>query len=118
MESSQAADLPVYRNSLDVTSAASVDYTVEPNTASSDLDYTPVHGTLLFAAGEAKGATFTYTAPLDGSSQAAVAEPTNGGFRDNRSAGSIVKAPKRALQCRWDAVTRPVAPTRPISWPR
>lgn len=31
---------------------------------------------LLFAAGEAKGATFTYTAPLDGSTQAAVAEPT------------------------------------------
>src|SRR5204863_282572 len=31
---------------------------------------------LLFAAGEAKGATFTYTAPLDGSSQASVAEPT------------------------------------------
>ena len=31
---------------------------------------------VLFAAGEAKGATFTYTAPLDGSTQASVAEPT------------------------------------------
>jgi iron complex outermembrane receptor protein len=31
---------------------------------------------LLFAAGEAEGATFTYTAPLDASTQAAVAEPT------------------------------------------
>jgi outer membrane receptor protein involved in Fe transport len=31
---------------------------------------------LLFANGEAKGATFTYTAPLDGSSAAAVTEPT------------------------------------------
>jgi outer membrane receptor protein involved in Fe transport len=31
---------------------------------------------LLFANGEAKGATFTYTAPLDGSTAAAVAEPT------------------------------------------
>ena len=31
---------------------------------------------LLFANGEAHGATFTYTAPLDGSTAAAVAEPT------------------------------------------
>src|SRR5207249_1565400 len=31
---------------------------------------------LLFANGEAKGATFTYTAPLDGSTATAVAEPT------------------------------------------
>ena len=31
---------------------------------------------VLFAAGKGKGATFTYTAPLDGSSQAAVAEPS------------------------------------------
>ncbi len=30
----------------------------------------------LFASGEARGATFTYTAPLDGSSQASVAEPS------------------------------------------
>ena len=30
----------------------------------------------LFANGEAKGATFSYTAPLDGSAAAAVAEPT------------------------------------------
>jgi iron complex outermembrane receptor protein len=30
----------------------------------------------LFASGEAKGATFSYTAPLDGSTLAAVAEPT------------------------------------------
>src|SRR5215831_9117777 len=42
---------------------------------------------------------------------------TNGGPRDNRSAGSIVKAPKRALQWRCGPVTRPVAPTFPISWP-
>lgn len=52
IESDSAAVLPVYRNSTDTTSAASVDYTVEPNTASPDLDYTPVGGTLLFAAGE------------------------------------------------------------------
>ncbi len=31
---------------------------------------------LLFGTGEAKGATFTYTAPLDGSTQAAVPEPS------------------------------------------
>ena len=31
----------------------------------------------LFAGGEARGATFTYTAPLDGSSQANVAEPSD-----------------------------------------
>ena len=31
---------------------------------------------LLFAAGEGKGATFTYTAPLDGSTQPVVSEPT------------------------------------------
>src|SRR6185436_9862072 len=32
---------------------------------------------VLFANGEAKGATFSYTAPLDGSSEPAVSEPTN-----------------------------------------
>jgi iron complex outermembrane receptor protein len=32
---------------------------------------------LLFANGEAKGATFTYTAPLDGSTEPAVTEPSN-----------------------------------------
>ena len=32
---------------------------------------------ILFAGGEAEGATFTYTAPLSGSSQASVAEPSN-----------------------------------------
>lgn len=36
-----------------------------------------IGGDALFAGGEARGATFTYTAPLSGSSPMSVAEPTN-----------------------------------------
>ena len=36
-----------------------------------------VGGDALIAGGEARGATFTYTAPLNGASQASVSEPTN-----------------------------------------
>jgi iron complex outermembrane receptor protein len=56
---------------------------------------------VLFAGGEAKGATFTYTAPLDGSTQAAVAEPSaldKDAEDERRSLGAYGSAEWRALE--------------------
>ncbi len=50
-ESGGEVALTIYRNG-DATSAASVDFSTVPDTASPDQDYTPVRGTVLFAAQE------------------------------------------------------------------
>src|SRR6185436_2887638 len=57
METSPEVGLLVRRGS-DATNEAHVDYSVESNTASPELDYTPVRGTLLFAAGETSKTIF------------------------------------------------------------
>lgn len=90
LEASPEVSLGVYRGS-NSTNAVRVDYVVEPNNASPELDYTPAGGTLFFAAGDSYK---TISVPIlndmisEGSESFTV-------FLTNASAGAFLGGPNR-----------------------